>query len=154
MLYTSSVMKNKILFSVVLTGFCLALTACRKHAETPVESAQRQIYSTPPLENKYQPEQTSALVGDWRGTLQVQQAKLRVVLHIVKQGDGSLSVTMDSPDQGAKDIPANAVQFTPPNVTIQWQGIGGIFEGVLGDGKLSGTLQQGGVTVPLVFERG
>ena len=112
-------MKNKFLFPIVLTGICLALTACRKHAETSVESAQRQIYSTPPIENNYQPEQASVLVGDWKGTLQVQQAKLRVAFHIVKQADGSLSATMDSPDQGAKDIPANAIQFTPPNVTIQ-----------------------------------
>ena len=91
--------------------------------------------------------------GDWKGTLQIQQAKLRVVLHIVKQTDSSFSATLDSPDQGAKDIPANAIQYAPPKVKIQWQGIGGIFEGTFKNGKFSGTWQQGGAKIPLVFER-
>lgn len=152
MLYTACTMKTKLLFPVVLTSICLVLPACRKNTP-PAEKASAQNFSQPPIENNYKPEQASVLEGDWKGTLQIQQAKLRVVLHIVKQADGSLSATLDSPDQGAKDIPANAIQYVPPNVKIQWQGIGGILNGALENGKLSGTWQQGTVKIPLVFER-
>ena len=152
MLYIACTMKNKLLFLVVLATICLALTACRKSASS-TDSAQRPILSIPSIENNYKPEQASVLEGNWKGTLQIQQAKLRVVLHIVKQADGSLSATLDSPDQGAKDIPANAIQYAPPNVKIQWQGIGGIFDGALENGKLSGTWQQGTIKIPLVFEQ-
>ena len=151
MLYTACTMKTKLLFPVVLTSICLVLPACRK--KTPSDGTTEQIFSKPTIENNYKPEQASALEGDWKGTLQIQQAKLRVVLHIVKQADGSLSATLDSPDQGAKDIPANAIQYASPNVKIQWQGIGGIFDGTFENGKLSGTWQQGTVKIPLVFER-
>jgi hypothetical protein len=152
MLYTIFIMKTKLLFSVVLTSICLVLPACRKNTPS-AEGTPAQSFSQPPIENNYKPEQASVLEGDWKGTLQIQQAKLRVVLHINKQADGSLSATLDSIDQGAKGIPANAIQFTPPNVTIQWQGIGGIFDGAFENGKLSGTWQQGTVKIPLVFER-
>jgi hypothetical protein len=145
-------MKTKLLFPVVLTSICLVLPACRKNTP-PAEKASAQNFSQPPIENNYKPEQTFVLEGDWKGTLQIQQTKLRVVLHIVKQSDGSLSATLDSPDQGAKDIPANAIQFNPPKVKIQWQGIGGIFDGTFANGRLSGTWQQGAVKIPLVFER-
>jgi hypothetical protein len=151
MLYTGCTMKTKLLFPVVLTGICLALTACRKHTPS-AEGTSAQNFSQPPIENNYKPEQASVLEGDWKGTLQIQQTKLRVVLHVVKQAD-SLSATLDSPDQGAKDIPANAIQYAPPHVKIQWQGIGGSFDGALEGGKLSGTWQQGAVKIPLVFER-
>jgi hypothetical protein len=145
-------MKTKLLFPVVLASICLVLSACHKNTPSP-EGTVSKIFSQPPIVNNYKPEQAFVLEGDWKGTLQIQQTRLRVVLHIVKQADGSLSATLDSIDQGAKDIPANAIQFTPPNVKIQWQGIGSIFDGTLENGKLSGTWQQGAVKIPLVFER-
>ena len=152
MLYTASIMKTKLFFPVVLASICLVLSACRKNTPS-AEGTTAQNFSQPPIENNYKPEQASVLEGDWKGTLQIQQAKLRVVLHIVKQADGSFSATLDSPDQGAKDIPANAIQYAPPKVKIQWQGIGGLFDGTLENGKLSGTWQQGAAKIPLVFDR-
>ena len=151
MLYTGCIMKTKSLFPVVLTSICFLLPACQKNTPSAGQNAPNVFQ--PPIENNYKPEQAAVLEGNWKGTLQIQQAKLRVVLHIVKQADGSLSATLDSPDQGAKDIPANAIQYAPPNVKIQWQGIGGIFDGALENGKLSGIWQQGTIKIPLVFER-
>ncbi|MCP5062335.1 MAG: alpha/beta hydrolase, partial [Ignavibacteriae bacterium] len=46
------------------------------------------------------------ITGDWYGVLDIQGQKLRIVFHIV-ENDGSLTATMDSPDQGAKGIPVS-----------------------------------------------
>jgi uncharacterized protein len=105
------------------------------------------------MTNNYQLEEISVLEGDWRGTLQIQKTKLRVVLHIVKQDDGSLSATLDSLDQYVSGLPANAIEYIPSNLKIQWHKIGGIFDGDFKGGKLAGTWQQGAVKIPLIFER-
>jgi hypothetical protein len=94
------------------------------------------------------------LPGHWKGTLQVQNVKLRVVFNIAQLPDGSLAATMDSPDQGATDLPATTVQHTPPNVKIEWKGIGGVFNGTLKNGKLTGKWRQGGAAFPLNLSRG
>ena len=43
------------------------------------------------------------ITGDWHGVLKVQGIQLRVVFHIQEKGEGYVA-TMDSPDQGAKEI--------------------------------------------------
>ena len=45
-----------------------------------------------------------SIEGNWLGTLNVGGGGLRIVFHIAKNGSGYTS-KMDSPDQGAKDIP-------------------------------------------------
>ena len=67
--------------------------------------------------------------------------------------DGSYSATMDSPDQGALGLPASAVQYTFPNIKVEWNGISGVFAGKLEKGRLSGTWRQGNVVLPLKLER-
>src|ERR1700690_4091275 len=49
------------------------------------------------------------IVGDWNGKLTVGTAELRLVLHVSKSADGSLTATLDSVDQNAPGIPVNAV---------------------------------------------
>jgi hypothetical protein len=92
--------------------------------------------------------------GHWKGALDVNKVALRLVFHIALMPDGSYSATMDSPDQGATGIPATAVQFTYPNVHLEWKGIGGAFTGKLENGRLSGTWRQGNAAFPLQLERG
>ena len=50
------------------------------------------------------------VTGDWYGTLKVQSMQLRLVFHISKT-DAGFTATMDSPDQGAKDIPLSKATF-------------------------------------------
>ena len=95
----------------------------------------------------------SDVTGNWKGTLDVGQVKLHLLFKITKSADGSLSAKMDSLDQGAKGIPANAVRFTAPNAHLEWQTIAGTFDGKVENGKLSGIWKQGGAEFPLVFER-
>ncbi|HEX9935063.1 MAG TPA: hypothetical protein VGB38_07695 [bacterium] len=54
---------------------------------------------------------SQTLEGSWQGTLNAGGAKLRIVFKIVRLEDGRWKTTLDSPDQGAKDIP---VDETPP----------------------------------------
>ena len=48
--------------------------------------------------------------GKWEGTLKAGLVKLRLVFNIQELQDGTLSATLDSPDQGATDIPCEATR--------------------------------------------
>lgn len=91
------------------------------------------------------------ITGAWEGRITVGGQSIRVVFNVAADG----ATTMDSPDQGARGIPATSavegrtVRFTVP-------AIGGRFEGVLAEDRrsLTGALAQGGMNVPLVMQRG
>jgi len=91
--------------------------------------------------------------GHWQGALKVGPTELHLVFHIGQQADGSYAASMDSPDQGAKDIPASSAQFETPNVRLEWQAIDGFYTAILKDGKLTGTWHQGKAAFPLKMER-
>ena len=94
------------------------------------------------------------LPGHWHGTLNAGGTKLRLALNIGTLPDGSLSSTMISPDQTTAEIPATKIDWTRPNVRIEWKALNGVFAGKVGGGKLSGTWSQNGATMPMVFSRG
>ena len=91
--------------------------------------------------------------GHWRGAIAVKTSSLHIVFNIAVMPDGSYSATLDSPDQGATGIPATTVQFTYPNLRMEWKGIGGAFVAKLEKGRLAGTWSQGPATLPLNLER-
>lgn len=95
------------------------------------------------------------LPGHWMGTLDVKQAgvKLRLAINIAKLPDDKFSCTMISLDQGGAEIPADNIQYIPPNVRLAWSAIGGSFNGKLENGKITGAWRQGGGALPLVLER-
>ena len=89
--------------------------------------------------------------GDFVGTL---AGQLRLQLHIAAAADGTLSGTLDSPNQGAMGIPCadfhvegNALTFAVPTV-------GGTWKGTIEKGgeSLVGTWSQGN-PLPLTFAR-
>ena len=49
-------------------------------------------------------------MGFWQGTLDTGAIQLRVVFKIKAKPDGGLTGTLDSLDQGAKDIPLSDVR--------------------------------------------
>ena len=114
-------------------------------ASDPALEAQKDYSNTGPND----------LPGHWQGTLNVKQAdvKLRLALNIARLPDGTFSCTMISLDQGGGEIPASLIQYVPPNVHLEWSGIGGSFHGKLEHGEISGAWRQGGGALPLVFER-
>ncbi|MBI3111195.1 MAG: alpha/beta hydrolase [Ignavibacteriales bacterium] len=97
----------------------------------------------------------SPAIGVWQGTLAAGQSKLRLVIKITASEDGTLKGSLDSPDQGASDIPASGVQISGDSVVVMMNSIHGAYEGVLGSGKdsLHGTWKQGGMSFPLSLAR-
>src|SRR2546422_5207667 len=52
------------------------------------------------------------LEGSWEGALEVQNTSLRLVLKVSRAAEGGYSATLDSVDQGAKDLPVNAITLS------------------------------------------
>lgn len=88
-------------------------------------------------------------VGDWYGTLNA-GISLPLVFHIKSDG----SATIDSPAQGAKDLPAKAV-LTGRSLSLTMLQPQAVFEAELSpDGSaLTGQWRQNGATYPLVLTR-
>ncbi len=95
------------------------------------------------------------IVGVWQGALKISGMELRVVFKISKQPDGTLTATMDSPDQGAKDIPVDVVTFQAGHVSLEVKSAMGLYEGDLQLDRetLEGQWKQGGMSLPLVMKR-
>ncbi len=93
--------------------------------------------------------------GNWMGALQLTGRSLRVIFKISKASDGTFSGKMDSPDQGAKDIPMDQVTITDKKLKITAAAIRGQYDGELqsDNDTITGTWQQGGMTFPLELKR-
>ncbi len=94
------------------------------------------------------------ITGIWMGKVDIPTGAVRIVFKINKDTKGSLSATMDSPDQGATDIPVNKVTFENNKLLLDVQLIRGSYEGTLKpDGTFDGQLKQSGVSMPLALKR-
>ena len=96
---------------------------------------------------------TTALLGAWSGKLNVGAMSLTLVLHL-EQADGYVKVSLDSPDQGAKGIPAFKEYLSDDSLAVKVETIGMTYRARLKDGKLDGTFSQNGFSTKLVFTRG
>ncbi len=91
------------------------------------------------------------VVGTWHGLLDVGK-KLRLDIHISKSGD-TYSGKLDSPDQGAKDIPATKVEFTNNTLIFEVKNLGVSYTGNLKSDSIEGTFKQGGFSTKLLLTR-
>ncbi|PZO02887.1 MAG: alpha/beta hydrolase [Alphaproteobacteria bacterium] len=93
----------------------------------------------------------SDLAGTWEGPLPVGGRSIRIVFRIRPDG----TAVMDSPDQGARDIPVDTPTLEGGVVRLTVPSLRGRFEGRRSDdgAVLTGVLAQGGVTLPLVLTR-
>jgi hypothetical protein len=96
----------------------------------------------------------AAFLGTWTGALTQAGATTRVILHLVLR-DGALVATLDSPDQGAKDIPVPVVRVSGPTLFFALGAFGISYEGELSDdaAQIRGRWTQAGTGVPLELER-
>lgn len=92
--------------------------------------------------------------GSWVGKLNVGSMSLNVVFNFTKGADGKLACTMDSPDQGAKNIPAEVVSGDLAKLKVAVTMIGATYEGALVDDEIKGTFAQNGFSFPLNLKRG
>ena len=94
------------------------------------------------------------LEGTWNGTLEVGERKMRLVLKMANQPDGTSTGTIVSLDQSDMEIPIVITQKAS-NLTIDVTSVGGSYVGVLNaEGtELVGKWTQGSATLPLTFRR-
>ena len=87
--------------------------------------------------------------GTWSGKVDVQGTSLSVVFHLDESG-----CTFDSPDQGARGIPAEASLSDLGKVVIKVPSIGATYEGLWLGGRIVGSLSQSGSSFPLTLVPG
>lgn len=93
------------------------------------------------------------ITGEWNGALKVQGMQLRLVFHITKT-DSVYSATMDSPDQGAKDIPMSKVTFDNFVLNVEMLAANIKYTGKIDStGVIIGTFSQGGQSFPMNLSR-
>ena len=134
-------------------SFWFALTAALTSA-APFLSDSR---AEPPVTASRAPEsRKDDLQGFWQGAIEVGAIKLRIWARVTRAQDGSYAATLDSPDQGAKDIPVSAVTARGDSVRLELKNLGAAFDGTLDatGNTLTGAWHQGGQSLPLVLTRG
>ena len=87
--------------------------------------------------------------GAWSGDLNVMGTKLPLVFNFSADG-----CTLDSPAQGAKDIPAQKSVAEDGTIKVTVAMIGATFEGKLEGDCINGTFAQGALQLPLTLKRG
>ena len=95
-----------------------------------------------------------SLNGSWTGELKVGPTTLPLVLNISTDENGANICTMDSPAQGAKDIPTKIDFISNDSLAVSVTMIGASFQGNLKGDELSGTFSQNGFQIPLVLKKG
>ena len=93
--------------------------------------------------------QAQTLDGEWKGILQAGAQKLNVVFNFKKTEDGKFQCTMDSPDQGAKGIPATMKVITPDSFNVEIPALRVRYDGKLKKNEIKGTFNQGGMSFDL-----
>jgi len=110
---------------------------------TGIQAARAADISTPVVE------------GAWTGTLDAMGTKLTIVFRVAKNPDGSWRTLLDSPDQGAKDIPVSETTVKGDTLIFKSAAVMGAYEGLIQpDGKTAvGTWKQGGMSLPLTLSK-
>jgi hypothetical protein len=96
------------------------------------------------------------IVGDWEGTLDPgAQPKKRVVVHISAAEDGSLSGTIDYPDQDTSGIAITAITYQKAVLHFESSPNLSIYDGTMNKdySEITGTWKQGGSGLSLSLKR-
>jgi len=132
----------KIIYKIIFSGLvCIALIMAS--SVSIIGFAQQQDISEISIE------------GIWEGKLKVPGTELRIVFKISKNPDGTLTATLDSPDQGATDIPVEEVIFEDNILRLNVKAVRGIYEGKVNKDFMiiEGQWKQSGQTLPLTLKR-
>jgi len=132
-------MKKSSLFAITLTLLVIGQAGSWALARTSLPQA----------------EQKASIEGEWEGTLDVGGPKLRLVLKISKEKDGSLAATLDSLDQNAMDLPVNSITVDGDTLHFEMKLIGGLYDGKFNKDRseVAGTWRQGDNSLPLSLKR-
>ena len=91
-----------------------------------------------------------SIIGSWFGKLNAGAVSLRIVFNLSLTGNDSLVATLDSPDQGAKNIKLGPVTFDGKSLRISAAALLAEYNGTLkSDTLINGTWKQSGNTFDL-----
>jgi len=92
-----------------------------------------------------------SLDGTWKGALDLGSMQLHLVLHVATTAAG-LTITLDSPDQGANGIPCHEIARDGSSLAFHGPA-GGTFAGTISKDAttITGTWSQNGNELPVVF---
>jgi hypothetical protein len=94
------------------------------------------------------------ITGDWQGSLTIGVGEVRIVLHITKSPEGTLTATMDSPDQGALAVPVESIRLDGNKLQFAASGTKGAYEGtVKRNGTITGNWIQAQNRTELNFQK-
>ncbi|HIR82870.1 MAG TPA: alpha/beta hydrolase [Candidatus Cryptobacteroides pullicola] len=94
------------------------------------------------------------LEGPWSGKISAGQTELTLVFNFAVSDDGSLSVTLDSPDQGAEGIEAECDATALPMLRVNIPSLLASYSGIFYGRNIVGTFSQGGLSLPLTLTEG
>jgi hypothetical protein len=96
------------------------------------------------------------IVGVWEGTLDPgAQPKKRIVVHISAAQDGSLSGTIDYPDQDVSGAPITAITYKEPTLHFESSPSQSVYDGAMNkdNSEITGTFKQAGASLNLILKR-
>ena len=91
--------------------------------------------------------------GVWTGKLNVGPQTLTLVLHVAYEASGNAVCSLDSPDQGAMNIPVKSDYCSSDSISVSLEQLGLSYQGRLKGDEIVGTFTQG-VAFPLTLKRG
>jgi pimeloyl-ACP methyl ester carboxylesterase len=137
-----------------LRSFLLLALVCAASLPARFVRAQTQTGNAPA---QTAPQTTAApVVGNWQGMVVLGQAQLRIVLKVTQTAAGQFAATLDSPDQGATDLPLEHVTFADRILSFDLNaGSPAHYEGVVSRdaSEINGRLHQNAQAFPLIFTR-
>jgi hypothetical protein len=93
-------------------------------------------------------------VGSWHGEISVSGNKVPLIFHISRDDSNEFIATMDSPAQGAKDIPVKEVMISERSIKLNIAVAKAVFEGQFDNNStlIQGVWAQGGQSFPLILK--
>jgi len=93
------------------------------------------------------------LSGTWQGKLQVAPGNaINIQFVFARKADGTLAVTLNSPDNGAiKNVAADNVSYTAGALKLQVPSLSGSYAGTVKGSSIEGQWTQPGASLPLVL---
>jgi pimeloyl-ACP methyl ester carboxylesterase len=93
----------------------------------------------------------SLIRGSWSGKMNVGAAEMTLVINIAPDEKDSLTVTIDSPDQGVKGLATTKVTLTQDSLIVRSKALNASYRGAFADNfsALKGKWRQSGINFPL-----
>jgi hypothetical protein len=107
---------------------------------------------------KMSTEAYAALNGKWEGPLELtgpqgQKMKIRVITRFNTTQNGVYVGFLDSPDQGATNLPITELTFADGKVVMKIDAVKGEYAGTVAGNTITGEWTQGTFKAPLVMKR-